>query len=76
MLLVAVFVPHVLPKPMPIAYIDEAFSIYRARAIERCGSLFYLYFPMWKRDYYGLGMGLWRCRYILLAIPIVVGRHY
>ncbi|RLF18129.1 MAG: hypothetical protein DRZ82_08790 [Thermoprotei archaeon] len=67
--------PHALSKPIPVTYVDGAFSIYRVDALERCGGLFLPYFFMWGDDY-ELGVRLWRCGYILLAVPIIVGRHY
>lgn len=67
--------PHTLSKPIPVTYVDGAFSIYRVEAIEKCGGLFHPYFFMWGDDY-ELGIRLWRCGYTLMTIPIVVGRHY
>ena len=66
---------HVLSKPLPVTYVDGAFSIYRVEALESCGGLFLPYFFMWGDDY-ELGVRLWRCGWTLLAVPIIVGRHY
>jgi len=62
-------------KPIMVTYLDGAYSIYRVSAIEKAGGLFMPYFFMWGDDY-ELGIRLWRTGFILLAVPIVAGRHY
>jgi len=62
-------------KPVIATYIDGAYSLYRVEALEKAGGLFLPYFFMWGDDY-ELGVRLWRAGYILLALPIVVARHY
>ncbi len=62
-------------KPIVVTYVDGAFSVYRVDALERAGGLFIPYFFMWGDDY-ELGIRLWRSGYILMAVPIVVGKHY
>jgi GT2 family glycosyltransferase len=62
-------------KPVIATYIDGAYSLYRVEALEKVGGLFLPYFFMWGDDY-ELGVRLWRAGYILLALPIVVARHY
>jgi len=67
--------PNIIVRPILVTYADGAFSMYRTDAIEKCGGLFLPYFFMWGDDY-ELGVRLWRCGYILVAVPIIVGRHY
>jgi len=62
-------------KVIPVTYLDGAYSVYRVEAIQRAGGLFLPYFFMWGDDY-ELRIRLWRAGYILLAIPIIVGRHF
>jgi len=62
-------------KPVIATYIDGAYSLYHVEALEKAGGLFLPYFFMWGDDY-ELGIRLWRTGYILLAVPIVVARHY
>jgi GT2 family glycosyltransferase len=62
-------------SPFIVTYVDGAFSIYRVEALEESGGLFMPYFFMWGDDY-ELGIRLWRSSYMLMAIPIIVGRHY
>lgn len=66
---------HEITKPTIVTYVDGAFAIYRIGAIRRCGGLFQPYFFMWGDDY-ELGVRLWRCGYILIAVPIIVARHF
>jgi len=62
-------------KPIPVGYLDGAYSIYRVEAIKKVGGLFLPYFFMWGDDY-ELGIRLWRAGFMLLAVPIIVGRHF
>lgn len=62
-------------KPVIATYIDGAYSLYRAEALEKVGGLFIPYFFMWGDDY-ELGIRLWRAGYVLISIPIVIARHY
>jgi GT2 family glycosyltransferase len=62
-------------KPIAVTYVDGAYSVYRIEALEKAGGLFMPYFFMWGDDY-ELGIRLWRAGYILLAIPLVVAKHY
>lgn len=62
-------------RPTAVSYIDGAFSVYRVKAVEEAGGLFLPYFFMYGDDY-ELGIRLWRNRWILLGVPIIVGRHY
>ncbi len=61
-------------KPIAVTYADGAYSVYRVEAIEKCGGLFMPYFFMWGDDY-ELGIRLWRCGYIIVALPVVAGKH-
>jgi GT2 family glycosyltransferase len=62
-------------KPIAVAYVDGAYSVYKVEALEKAGGLFLPYFFMWGDDY-ELGIRLWRAGYILIAFPIIAGRHY
>jgi GT2 family glycosyltransferase len=62
-------------RPIATAYIDGAYSVYNVKALKKAGGLFMPYFFMWGDDY-ELGIRLWRSGYILVAVPIIAGRHY
>lgn len=62
-------------KPIAVTHAIGSYSVYKVEAIEKCGGLFLPYFFMWGDDY-ELGIRLWRYGYVVMAIPVAVGRHY
>lgn len=67
--------PDIINKAIVSTAVDGAYSIYRVDALKKCGGLFQPYFFMWGDDY-ELGIRLWRCGYLVVAVPIMAGRHY
>ena len=66
-------IPKLALKPLAVSYLDGAFSIYKEKAIREVG--FFETFAFLYGDDTILGMKLWKRGYVLLYVPVLVGRH-